>query len=198
MIAAMAAAAFTAQAQDIHVTPHLGIGYSHFYNMRDGNNDANAFNVGADVEYMLNSKFGLSAGADLQYTMTEEHKWEGVTDWQNYNLYHLNIPLLAQYHIGQFALKAGIQPALLLSANHKNGSNKTSVKDDLQTFSLSLPVGVSYEFKKTPIVLDMRCAIPLTKQNKGEFYKDGNGGFVVGNDGNTKQITVMLTVGYRF
>lgn len=200
MIAAMAVAAFTANAQEIHITPHLGIGYSHFYNMPDGNNDANTFNVGADVEYMLGSKLGLSAGADLQYVLTEEYQfpYELKNKWQRNKFLYLNIPLLAQYHMGQFAIKAGLQPAFLLSAKHTYDGESSSVKDQLQTFSLALPVGVSYEFKKTPIVLDLRCAIPLTKQNKGNFYQSEEGSWVEGNEGNTKLLTVMLTAGYRF
>lgn len=76
ILAIMAVAAITASAQqkDVTITPHLGIGYSHLYNMPKANNDANAFSVGAEAEYMLDSKLGVSAGVDLQYVLTEEHQ----------------------------------------------------------------------------------------------------------------------------
>lgn len=205
MIALMAVAAVSASAQDFHITPHVGVGFSHYYNMRYGINEGGTFSAGAEAEYMLNDKFGISGGVDFQFCHTDEHMFEGDSHWTSFNFGYINVPVLAQYHMGQFAVKAGLQPAFNVIAQENYGSDSHSVKDDINTFSLSLPVGVSYELKKTPIVFDLRCAIPLTKQSEN-FYKyylvDAAGelheAFAEGNKGNTKLLTVMLTVGWRF
>lgn len=62
---------------------------------------------------------------------------------------------------------------------------------NLRTFSLSLPVGVSYEYKN--IVADFRYSIGLTDQSK-------NGDTYVGSDSSssTHNSTFALTLGYKF
>lgn len=197
MIAAMAMATLTASAQsNYHFTPHIGIGYTnmsnnevHHLTIDDKICDGFGLLAGAEFEYMVADKVGLSAGVDYLFSKTDEVKitvGKLTTPNMHFTYSYLNIPVLVQYHMGKVAVKAGVQPTLCLSANYYEDKVKSSLKDGMNTFSLSLPVGVSYEFN-TPIVLDMRCAIPLTKQNK-EKLPGGNFMFT----------TVMLTAGYRF
>lgn len=184
MIAVMAVAALTASAQkgEYYITPHLGFGYLNMSNLgiEDMEGGIGA-NLGVDFEYMMSDKFGVSAGLDAFYGESDKYN-------EHYLSYgYLNIPVLAQYHFGGFAVKAGLQPAFLVEADEHCESHSESGKDAFNTFSLALPVGVSYSFK-VPVTLDLRCAIPLTKQNK-----ESDPSF-----DDSKLTTVMLTVGYRF
>ena len=65
----------------------------------------------------------------------------------------------------------------------------TSCKDQFNKFDLSIPVGISYEFK-VPIVIDLRYNIGLTKVNKVDN--------LFGNKGDSRSHTCTLTVGYKF
>ena len=59
-------------------------------------------------------------------------------------------------------------------------------KDDLNKFDISIPVGISYEFK-VPIVIDLRYNIGLSKIGKSDSaFKD------------SRSNTCMLTLGYKF
>lgn len=189
MVIAMAVAAITANAQQIRITPHLGLGWMHFSQPSgsdDVKNQGFAFLGGAEFEYYLTEKFGVSAGLDYVFSRSDKDKDSMYgDDWMYYQHSYLNIPVLAQYHFGSLAVKAGVQPAFLISADYHDAKGDThSEKDGYKSFSLSLPVGLSYDFK-FPLTLDLRYAIPLTKQNKeGDF--------------DVKQTTVALTFGYRF
>ena len=57
-------------------------------------------------------------------------------------------------------------------------------KDECKKFDVSIPVGVSYQFK-VPIVIDARYNIGLTNVNKE-------------SDVNCKNQVFQLTVGYKF
>lgn len=182
MSAVMAIVALTASAQkgEYYITPHLGFGYMNMSNMDDLSGGIGG-TLGVDFEYMVADQFGISAGLDAFY---------GESNKENdcyFSYGYLNIPVLAQYHFGNFAVKAGLQPAFIIDADAHTGSVSESFKDGFNSFSLALPVGISYTFN-TPITLDLRCAIPLTKQNK-----ESEPGF-----DDCKLTTVMLSVGYRF
>jgi hypothetical protein len=60
-------------------------------------------------------------------------------------------------------------------------------KDTLEKFDLSIPMGISYEFK-VPIVIDLRYNLGLTKVNKES----------VSGVKDYKNNVVSLTVGYKF
>lgn len=209
VIAIMAIVAMTANAQqgDIRITPHLGLGYANMSNTKmiymmplteNPYGEANlsncfAFFAGADAEYMVSDQFGVSAGLDVLVAKSDVKEVE-LPDYKfstgdmYFNYTYINVPILAQYHFGQFAVKAGLQPAFLVAADSHRDGHKESMKDACNKFNLSLPVGLSYEFKNTPIVLDLRYALPLTKVNK-ESVEGGK---------NNKFSTVTLAVGYRF
>lgn len=181
MSAVMAIVALTASAQkgEYNITPHIGFGYTNMSKFEDLAGGIGG-TVGVDFEYMMADQFGLSAGIDALYS--ESDKFNDA--YFSYGF--LNIPVLAQYHLGNFAVKAGLQPGFLIEADAHHDGVSVDGKDGFNTFSLALPVGISYTFK-TPITLDLRCAIPLTKQNKEDQPV-----------GDSKFTTVMLSVGYRF
>ena len=63
--------------------------------------------------------------------------------------------------------------------------DNSDFKDACKKFDVSIPVGVSYQFK-APVTLDLRYNIGLTKVNKESADKD------------LKNNVVQLTVGYKF
>jgi hypothetical protein len=122
------------------------------------------------------------------------------------DLDYLNIPVVANYYLFRgFAVKAGVQFGFLTTAKIKgktittiNGSTTTTemedkkignqdFKDTLEKFDLSIPMGISYEFK-VPIVIDLRYNLGLTKVNKES----------VSGVKDYKNNVVSLTVGYKF
>ena len=76
-----------------------------------------------------------------------------------------------------FALKIGLQPGFLVSADNK---------DAFESFNLSMPIGLSYEFKNG-ITLDLRGTPGLTAVNK-----NSNSDWKLRSDCST------LTIGYKF
>lgn len=207
-IAVIAIVAITANAQkgEYFVTPHINVGYAGLSNMqlREGGfgeeyADNMLVGVGADVEYMLADRFGVSAGLDFNYIESKKSKWGGLYFIEDYYSYSkMNIPILAQYHVGRFAVKTGLQPGIFLAAvRHVHGrhdglgnyySYTNSAKGYFYTFNLSAPVGVSYTFG-IPVTIDLRCNLPLTKA-----VTESN----VTSLQHTRLTTVVLSAGYRF
>ena len=64
---------------------------------------------------------------------------------------------------------------------------ENGIKDDFKKFDVSLPIGLSYEFK-VPIVLDLRYNIGLTNVNKN----------ATANGKDYSNIQAALTIGYKF
>ena len=136
--------------------------------------------AGAEAEYYTSTHW-LSVSAGLMYT---QQGWEGkgiinVTSKLDY----INIPVLVNFYVAKgFALKIGLQPGFMVNA--KEGS--TDAKDYYESFNLSMPIGLSYEFKNG-ITLDLRGTPALTAVNK-----NSNSDFKMRSD------CVTLTVGYKF
>ena len=97
---------------------------------------------------------------------------------------YLNIPVLANFYLTRgMALKAGVQPGFLLAAKAKEGDVKVDVKEMYKTFDLSIPVGLSYDFK-FGLILDARYNIGVTN-----LAKDA---------GCTRNSVFAVTAGWRF
>ena len=193
MIAAMMVATLSANAQNEvgqwTLMPKAGINISTITG--DGPQKSKVgFVGGAEFEVGLAEKFGLDFG--LLYSM-EGCKYPAadfvnfyipgagnlVDGNANFNFDYINIPILAQYYLAKgFAIKAGLQPAF--NVRHKVSYNGESVnsKDlgmDVNAFNLSIPVGLSYEYKS--FVLDVRYNIGVTKIVKDE--KGNNSTFAI-------------------
>ena len=143
-----------------------------------GDNDWKAgFAAGAELQYQAADNFGIAVGAlysvqgfkakDLEYgniTYKNDFKW---------NPGYINVPITLNYYpVAGLALKAGLQPGFMV--------NKDDM-DDVKTFDLSIPVGLSYEYQG--IVFDARYNIGVTKI--AENYDHYNN-------------VIQITVGYKF
>ena len=141
----------------------------------------------ADAKY----KAGIVAGAELQYQMSNAVALSGGVFYsqqgtkfddmpeldEKLKMEHNNIivPLMfvATTKYG-FSAKVGVQPEILVDSNYK---------DVMNGFNLSIPVGISYEYRN--ICLDVRYNIGLT-----HIYKDQSV-----ND-TSRNGTFMFTIGY--
>lgn len=181
MLAIMSMATF-AQKEPGTLTfyPRVGINLSKFADSKiyylDGGYVESKFKVGlaigAECEYQLSNQFALSGGVlysqqGEQYDLPSESKEFEKTRYDN-----INIPLLAVFNtrIG-LSVKCGIQPEFVIG------------KPDFKArkTNLSLPLGLSYEYKN--LCFDLRYNLGLTN--------------VMDLDGiTTKNRTIMLTLGY--
>ena len=195
MIAAMMVATLTANAQNevgqITFMPKAGLNLATITSI-DNSKMKPGLVAGAEFEYGVANDMTFSAG--VLYSM-EGTKLDGGI---KFNMDYINVPILANYYIAPgFAVKAGIQPAF--NVRKKASYNGESVNiDDLintaaaavgfpvdtkvQAFNLSVPVGLSYEFKN--IVLDARYNIGVTK-----LFKNADNG---------RNSTIAITLGYKF
>ena len=160
--------------------------------------------IGAECEYQLTNMFSLAAGVNysMQGSAWEDENihYEGlkyeIKDTKM-ELGYINVPVVVNaYLFSGFAVKTGVQFGFLTSAKMKSTVSTTSgsltqsvdydedFKDECKKFDVSIPVGVSYQFK-VPIVIDARYNIGLTNVNKE-------------SDVNCKNQVFQLTVGYKF
>ena len=208
MIAAMAVACLTASAQNevgqITLQPKVGMNITNItgaeYSTGTSKENANYmvdFALGVEAEYGLTEKFSLAAGILYSRQGCDFGEFKGsfgytTVGWdKNQNkLGYLNIPIVANYYIAKgFAIKAGIQPGFLLSAKRKidgigdTPSEDIDYKDALESFDLSIPLGLSYETDN--VVIDGRYNLGVTKINKE-------------GDDSYKNSVIQFTIGYKF
>ena len=163
--------------------------------------------IGAEAEYQLTNMISLAAGVNysLQGSGWEDYELKSGNNKvelkdAKVELGYITIPVVANFYLFKgFAVKAGIQPGFLTNAKMKatikgemDGSNMTTdvdndMKDECKKFDLSVPIGVSYQFK-VPVTLDLRYNLGVTKVNEES---------VSGVD-DSKNNVISLTVGYKF
>ena len=188
MMAVMAVACLTANAQNARhaagsftIQPMIGIAAGTlsgtYSDWEISSKDPRAgLAIGAEGEYYTSTHW-LSVSAGLMYCQQGwESKNGGVTATQK--LDYINIPILANFYVAKgFALKIGLQPGFLVSADNK---------DAFESFNLSMPIGLSYEFKNG-ITLDLRGTPGLTAINKNSS-----------SDYKLRSDCSTLTIGYKF
>lgn len=160
--------------------------------------DGNAkvgFVGGAEVEYQASSLVSVSLGA-----LYSQQGTKGSGDGMNEQIKmdYINIPVLANVYVAKgLAVKLGLQPGFKMSAKAKTMGEGVSASVDLEkvleavevesysipSFSLSLPVGLSYEYKN--VVLDARYNLGLTKALQVNKDKSRHNFF-------------QITLGYKF
>ena len=162
------------------------------------------FTGGAQMEYQVTDV--LSASVALLYSMqgakypdfmvdNEDGTAEGVADL-HMDLHYLNVPvMLNAYVLPGLALKAGVQMGFLLDCRVKSEVTPVTIDeegaktygeseeidekwDDLKTFDITIPVGLSYEFEN--VVLDARYHFGLTKVCEGFDWRNSLFTFTVG------------------
>lgn len=213
MMVAMAVCCMAANAQNevgqLTLQPKVGFNVASLTgDLQQKKNEANmklGFVIGAEAEYGIAQNFSVAAGvlysmqgcdfgeykvlANNSLGITEDSGW----DKNQYNLAYLNIPIVANYYVAPgLAIKAGIQPGFLLSAKNKVDAfgayegGTVDMKKEMNSFDLSIPLGISYETEK--VVIDGRYNLGLTKVNK----ESGDG--IV----DSKNSVIQVTIGYKF
>ena len=191
MIAAMMVAAISANAQNevgqFTLMPKAGINISKVTNS-DSKTKVGLV-AGVEAEYGIAENFGLQFG--VLYSMQGDKPKVGSGSEK---LDYINIPIMAQYYvIPGLAIKAGVQPGFLVRAKNKydyeNGGiaihTDADIKDACNKVDLSIPVGISYEYKS--FVLDARYNIGLTKVYKSDY-----------SDKSCRNSVFAITLGYKF
>lgn len=170
------------------------------------------FTAGAEAQYQFSSLFGLSFGAfytqqgaryDTKGRSIEDDGVKvSINDDLKINLNSITVPILANVYVWKgLAVKAGLQPEFAVSKKMKGnvtisyqGQSATAANSDvagMKSFSLSVPVGVSYEYKN--IVADLRYHIGVT-----DLRKDGDAGWGKDFSSAARNRTLSFTVGYKF
>lgn len=189
ILAVMMVATLTASAQQAvgtwSVTPKVGMNLA---TVRDGGDDAEmkfGLVAGADLTYQVSQPFAISVGAFYSMQGAKGNdRLDGISVDSKANLDYINVPILANvYVVPGLALKAGIQPGFNVKHKAKveaRGESYETDIDDFKSFDLSIPLGLSYEF--SDFVIDARYNLGLTK-------------LVDGADG--KNSVIQFTVGYK-
>lgn len=191
LFAAAALMTATAASAQWQMGAKAGVNVANMSNVKTETANAKSrvgFTAGVFAEYGLCEKFALSA--DVLYSAQGYVLKAKQGNGKNTVKYdYLNIPILANYYIiDGLAVKAGVQPGILLSAKSKlggeAGSGSFDMKSMVEKFDIAIPVGVSYEIMG--IQLDARYAIGMLKTNKPKLNK------------NEKNGVFSLTAGYKF
>lgn len=139
--------------------------------------------AGAEFMYQASDMLGVSFGA--LYSMQGCKATENKVDC-TLKLDYINVPVLANVYVAPgFAVKLGLQPAFCINNKIKGKSGGSSVEIDgdklsfdENTFDLSMPIGLSYEFSN--FVIEGRYNFGLTKAYKVVDSKNSVFQFTVG------------------
>lgn len=145
----------------------------------------------------MNYKFGLAAGAELEYFLAPSfsltggaiYSMQGAKEGDDkFNLEYVNVPVLANYYVAPgLALKAGVQLGIKTKGEYKYGDRVIAdVTDAFKSTVFDIPVGISYQIDD--FVIDARYIFGLTN-----VCEDVHGYEVEG-----KNSVFMLTFGYKF
>ena len=198
---ALMAVALSAQAQyeegDITIQPKVGMTIS---NITDGDKSKINLTYGVEFERFFTDQFSASLGVmftnqGCKYDIYSADGAGTVSDDLKLDIYYGTLPIMANYYVlPGLALKAGIQPAFRVKARIEQNGNKIDLDNaidamydgndnKLNTFDLSIPVGLSYEYAH--ITVDARYNFGVTKlisnADKGIYNK-----------------VFIMTLGYKF
>lgn len=189
---------------EITIQPRIGITIS---NITDGDKSKVNLAYGVEFERFFTDQFSASLGVIFT---NQGCKWEieraevysaadGTgkkdSDDMKLDIYYGTLPIMANYYVlPGLALKAGIQPAFRVKARMEYNGEKVDFDNyidimfngegnKLKTFDLSIPVGLSYEFKG--ITFDARYNIGVTK-------------LISNADEGIYNKVFIMTLGYKF
>lgn len=185
----LSAAGIMAQEREgtLTIQPRIGANLS---SMSDYNKTSFGYAFGMEMEYQMTDLFSLSAA--LMYSgQGAEDDESGIKETLDIDF--VNVPIMLNcYVVPGLAVKAGIQPAFRTKTTVKSDGIKMDVDELFQLlgysdtkmnkFMLSVPVGLSYEYKHW--VLDARYNFGVTDLFKGE--------------GTLRNNVLQLTLGYKF
>lgn len=126
--------------------------------------------VGLNV---LNFNDQLGLGAEVNFSM-EGSKYDESTFEGKVMTNYLNLPVVVRYQTpGGFFAEGGVQPGILLSAKEKYNNMTVDVKDNLEGFSLGIPLGIGFQTKKK-VGFGLRAVPGLSRLYKNDEDKDRN------------------------
>lgn len=179
------------EAGEVSFKPAVGVSSANMTDMEASGHIG--FLVGADVEYQMSDMFALSGGLYFATSgcQTSNMDITGLGFKAHLHNAYLNVPVLLNAYVAEgFAIKAGLQPGILLSSKLDfktlEVTTKTNVKDILNTVDLAIPVGLSYEYNN--IVFDARYNIGISNVVKSNNVRKGY----------SKNQILQFTIGYRF
>ena len=171
---------------DFMVQPKVGLNIA---TLSDADKAITDLHFGIEAEYMVAENFSLGLGAILSNQGAKYDYYElnanGEDSRNKYtvDLDYVHVPILASYYVlPGLAVKAGVQPGFKMRAKAKI-DDRTVDLDELykvssyvldedikvSKFDLSIPVGISYEYKN--IVVDARYNWGLIKvMNVGDAF----------------------------
>ena len=191
MMAVLAIVAMTANAQNtlrengtFTLQPKVGLGIGFLsgdWSSASGVDRKSRFGVlaGVEGEYYVNDWFSAALGVNYAQ---QGWKFKGGGISETTKLDYLNILIVGNFYITEgLALKTGVQLGCLLSAKEES----TNVKDYYEKMNISIPIGISGEYKN--FVLDVRYNISLTKINKNS-----------NSENKYRSDLFQITLGYKF
>ena len=171
----------------VTIQPKVGFNIADITDANE-NNPRFGLVAGAEFEYQVSERLGLAVGLVYSAQGDKETKYDNYGNKVKLSeqLDYINFPIMANLYIVKgLAVKLGIQPGLNLKADYEFKSGGVSVSGsfsdlgiDIESFDFSVPVGLSYEYKK--FVLDARYNIGLTKIVDGDSSKNSVFQFTLG------------------
>lgn len=160
---------------NITIQPKIGLNVSNLSHTSGSDWKAGLL-TGVEAEFYIKRWFGISAG--MMYSQ-QGYKYDYDNHSYTVNMDYINMPVLANFYVAKgLDLKVGLQPGV--NVNSKDGW-------DVNTFDLSMPLGISYEFKG--FCFDWRCNIGLT-----DVFKNDQRNY----DDAAKHELLSFTFGYKF
>ena len=163
---------------DFTIQPKIGANVA---NLSDADKAIVEANFGFEGEYMLSERLSLATGIIVS---NQGAKYDSNdTGTYTADLDYANVPVVLNYYVlPGLAIKAGVQPGFRVKAKAKTDgasvdldemygiiSKATGEEVKINKFDLSIPVGISYEYKN--IVLDVRYNWGLVKiANVGDAF----------------------------
>lgn len=143
--------------------------------------------AGGEFGYRISNPFAVTAGVLISMQGTAFKDGNAKKEDALSTLTYINIPILANLYIVRgLAIKAGIQPAYLLSRSwthddyYINNIDYRTITNGTRKFDLSIPMGLSYEFSN--FVFDFRYNLGLS---------------TISSHADTHNSVFMLTFGYK-
>ena len=167
------------------------------------------FTIGVEGQYQFTSVVGLSLGVFYTqegatyntkgYLSNSDGVKFSIKDDLKIHLNCFTVPVLANVYVWKgLGLKAGLQPEFAIEKKTKGDVTmefegtvfKAMSSDaDIKSFSLSLPIGISYEYKH--VVADLRYSFGLT-----DLHKNKDAG--IGGNSSAHNRVLTFTLGYKF
>lgn len=172
------------------IQPKVGLNIANIANI-DDTTPLLGLVVGVEAERQFSNRFSFAAATIYSVQgANSKFVFQAVKYKEHIRFNCLNFPIMANFYLTKgFAIKAGLQPSFNISSHYRikaadgssiSGSLNSITGMDANTLYLSIPLGVSYEYKN--FVLDGRYNWGVTRIA----------------DGDTQHSVFQITLGYKF